>query len=64
MRQMHLQYTKLRRLAEDAQPSRRIELVLSRIERERVRAIRAAKQTTVGELGEQTERLVHHCGTR
>jgi hypothetical protein len=61
---MHLQYTKLRRLAEDAQPSRRIELVLSRIERERVRAIRAAKQTTVGEPGEQTERLVHHCGTR
>jgi hypothetical protein len=62
--QMHLQHTKLRRLAEDAQPGRRIELVLSRIERERVRAVRAAERTAVGQLSKQTERLVHHCGTR
>ena len=38
--------------------------VFSRIERERVGAIRAAERTAVGQLGEQAERLVHHCGTR
>jgi hypothetical protein len=60
---MHLQHAKLRRFAEDAQPGRGIELILSRIERERIRAIRAAERTAMGQLGEQTERLVHHCGT-
>src|SRR5262249_48919275 len=34
------------------------------IEREQVGAIRAAERTAVGQLGEQAERLVHHCGTR
>ena len=63
-RQMHLQDAKLRRFAEHPRPCRGVEFVPSRIERERVRAIRAAERTTVGELGEQTERLVHHCGTR
>ena len=57
-------HAKLRRFAEHPRPCRGVEFVPSRIERERVRAIRAAERTTVGELGEQTERLVHHCGTR
>jgi hypothetical protein len=61
---MHLQDAKLRRFAEDAQPGRGIELVLSRIECERVRAIRAAKRTAMGQLGKKAERLVHHSGTR
>ena len=63
-RQMHLQDTKPRRLAEDAHPGRGVELILSRIKRERVGAIGAAERTAVGQLGEQAERLVHHCGTR
>ena len=63
-RQMHLQDTKPRRLVKDAHPGRGVELVLSRVERERVGTIRAAERTAVGQLGEQAERLVHHCGTR
>ena len=61
-RQMHLQHAKLRRFAEDAQPGRGIELVRSCIERERVRAIRAAERATMGQLGEEPERLMQHCG--
>jgi hypothetical protein len=63
-RQMHLEDAKAGRLAEDAPPSRGVEFVLSRIERERVRAIGAAERTAVGQFGEQAERLVHYCGTR
>src|SRR5262249_22109185 len=63
-RQMHLQDTKPGRLAEHAQPCRRIELILSRIERERVRAIWAAERTAMGQLGKEAERLVDHSGTR
>jgi hypothetical protein len=63
-RQMHLQNTQPRGLAEHAQPRCRIELVLSRIECERVGAIGAAERTAVGHLGEQAERRVQHCGTR
>jgi hypothetical protein len=63
-RQMHLQDTKPRRLAENAYPGCGVELVFSRIERKRVGAIRAAERTAVGQLGEQAERLVHYCGTR
>src|SRR5215831_9890149 len=62
-RQMHLQHAKLRRFAEDAQPGRGIELVRSCIERERVRAIRAAERTAMGQLGEKPEWLMHHGGT-
>ena len=62
-RQMHLQDPKLRRFAEDAQPDRGIKLVRSCIERERVRAIRAAQRTAMGQLGEKPERLMHHEGT-
>ena len=63
-RQMHLQHAKRGRFAEDTQPARGIELVLSAVERERVRAIGAAERTTMRELGQQAERLVHYCGTR
>ena len=63
-RQMHLEDANACRVAEDASPSRGVEFVLSRIERERVRAIGAAERTAVGQLGEQAERLVHYCGTR
>jgi len=63
-RQMHLEDAKACRLAEDASPSRGVEFVLSRIERERVRAIGAAERTAVAQFGEQAERLVHYCGTR
>src|SRR5262249_19378427 len=63
-RQMHLEDAKACRLAEDASPSRGVEFVLSRIERERVRAIGAAERTAVGQLGEQAERLVAYCRTR
>ena len=60
-RQMHLQDTKPRRLAEDAHPGGGVELILSRIEHERVGAIGAAERTAMGQLGEHAERLVHHC---
>ena len=46
-RQMHLQDAELRRFVEDAQPGRGIELVRPRIERERVRAIRAPERTAM-----------------
>src|SRR5262245_37663210 len=46
-RQMHLEDAKAGRLAEDAPPSRGVEFVLSRIERERVRAIGAAERRWV-----------------
>ena len=61
-RQMHLQDAKLRRFAENAHPGRGIELVLSRIERERVGAIGAAERTAMGQLGEKPQRLMQHCG--
>jgi hypothetical protein len=47
-RQMHLQHAELRRFTKDAQPGRGVELVLPRIERERVRAIGAAERTAMG----------------
>jgi hypothetical protein len=50
---MHLQHAKRGRFAEDSQPSGRIELVISGIEREGVRAIRAAERTTMSKLGEE-----------
>ena len=37
---------------------------LSRIERERVRAIGAAERTAMGQFGEEAERLVQHSGTQ
>ena len=60
-RQMHLQDTKPRRLAEDAHPGGGVELILSGIEHERVGAIGTAERTAVRKLGEHAERLVHHC---
>jgi hypothetical protein len=62
-RQMHLQRPKRGRFAEDSEPSRGIEFLLSPIEREWVRAIGAAERTTMGELGEEPERLMERCGT-
>jgi hypothetical protein len=62
-RQVHLQHPRLRRFAENAQPGRGVELVLPCIERERVRAIRAAERAAMGQLGEEPERLMQHCGT-
>ena len=47
-RQMHLQHAQFSRFAQYTQPSRGIELVLSRIERERVRAIGAAERAAMG----------------
>jgi len=40
-----------------------VEFVLSRIEREGVRAIGAAERTAMGQLGEKPEWLMHHGGT-
>src|SRR5262245_46748800 len=60
-RQMHLQDAKPRGLAEDAHPGGGVELILSRIERERVGAIGAAERTAVSQLGEHAEWLVHRC---
>src|SRR5215831_19683290 len=62
-RQVHLQDAELRRFAKDAQPGRGVELVLPCIERERIRAIGAAERTAMGQLGEEPERLMQHCGT-
>jgi hypothetical protein len=57
-RQMYLQDAKARRLAENAHPRGAVELVLSRVERERVGAIGTAERTAMGQLGEQAERLM------
>src|SRR5262249_14897114 len=45
-------------------PCRGVEFVLSRVERERVRAIGAAERTAMGQLGEESKRLVHSFGAR
>ncbi len=47
-RQMHLQHPQFSRFAEYTQPSRGIELALSGIERERIRAIGAAERAAMG----------------
>src|SRR5713101_6927316 len=59
--QVHLQYTERRRLTKDARPGRGVELVISNVERQGIRAIGAAERTAVGELGEQAERFVQGC---
>ncbi len=60
-RQMHLQDAKLRRLVKHPRPCRGVKLVLSRVEREGVRAIGAAERTAMGQLGEEPKRFMH-CG--
>ncbi len=47
-RQMHLQHPQFSCFAEYTQPNRNVELALSRIERERIRAIGAAERAAMG----------------
>src|SRR6202044_507028 len=54
--EMHLQHAERRGFGEHAGPGRGIELVVARIEYERVGAIGAAERTAVRQLGKQTER--------
>ena len=50
--EMHLQDAERRGLAEHPRPGLRIEFVASRIERERIGAIRTAERTTMRQLGQ------------
>jgi hypothetical protein len=54
--QVHLQHAERRRLVHHADPGRRVELALARVERERVGAIGASERTAMRQLGEQAER--------
>ena len=55
---MNLQHAECGGLVKDARPSGGVELAGTLIEVEWVGAIRAAKRATMGELREQTQRLV------
>jgi hypothetical protein len=56
--QMHLQYAERGGLCKYACPSLRVELVGSRIERQRIGAVRTAQRTAVRQLGQKAERAV------
>src|SRR5215211_4662001 len=55
-RQVHLQHTERGCFAKDARPGGEVELVLARIERERIGAIGTAERAAMGQLGQQTQR--------
>src|SRR5215471_13360122 len=55
---MHLQHAEACSLTKHPRPRSSIELVLPLIHFERIRAVRAAKRTTMREFGEETERIV------
>ncbi len=63
-REMHLQHAQRGRFLEHTRPGRGVELVIARIERQRIRAIGAAEGATVRQLGEKAERFVQCGGTR
>ena len=58
--EMHLQNAERRGLGEHARPGLRVKLASSRVERERVGAIRTAQRTAVRKLGKEAEGLVEN----
>ena len=56
--EMHLQNAECRGLGEHPRPGLRVKLASSRVERERVGAIRTAQRTAVRKLGKEAEGLV------
>src|SRR5262249_20790527 len=62
--EVHLQDPERARLMEHPRPGRGVELVVAGVKCKRVGTVRAAERATVGQLGQQAERLVQRCGTR
>ena len=56
--EMHLQNAECRGLGEHARPGLCVKLASSRVERDRIGAVRTAQRTAVRKLGKETEGLI------
>src|SRR5262245_15534347 len=54
--EMSLQHAERSRLVKDPKPRPKVKLLLTRLERERIRAIRTSERAAVGQLRQQTDR--------